>query len=154
MLNIKNIWFVMILLFLGNAINAQTKEERDWKVTIDVIQKHHKKMLDFHYTNHNAPQSFNLIRDSLFMKGYRRGKEYLHKGSLKELKQVRYYKGNGLLLTFKWNKLKLIVKDSVRKTIVKKEKRAHLAIQVDNAKVKKELYIAFKRLVTLNLAKK
>jgi hypothetical protein len=125
-------------------------ENSSWLETITYIQKNKDALLDFHYHTSKTMQT-NILNDNLLIVKVTSDKmKYTHKADLKNLKQVRDYKGEGLLLSFGWKNVDFTTYNSSTNTKIDERKSMHYGVRINNSEIKKNLQSAFNRLVVLN----
>lgn len=125
-------------------------ENSSWLETITYIQKNKDALLDFHYYTSKTMQT-NILNDNLLTVNVTSDKmKYTHKADLKNLKQVRDYKGEGLLLSFGWKNVDFTTYNSSTNTKIDESKSMHYGVRINNSEIKKNLQSAFNRLVVLN----
>ncbi|MFT7330376.1 MAG: hypothetical protein ACI8RP_001769 [Urechidicola sp.] len=127
-----------------------TFETKTWQETLTYIQQHKDALIDFHYYTPEAMQTVVLKDGLLIVKVTDDKMKYIHEAHLKNLEQVRDYKGEGLLLTFGWKNVGFTAYDRSINTMTEESKSMHFGVRIDNVDIKKRLHNAFKRLVVLN----
>ena len=125
-------------------------ENSSWLETITYIQKNKDALLDFHYYTSKTMQTTILNDNLLIVKVTSDKMKYTHKADLKNLKQVRDYKGEGLLLSFGWKNVDFTTYNSSTNTKIDERKSMHYGVRINNSEIKKNLQSAFNRLVVLN----
>ena len=125
-------------------------ENSSWLETITYIQKNKDALLDFHYYTSKTMQTTILNDNLLTVKVTSDKMKYTHKADLKNLKQVRDYKGEGLLLSFGWKNVDFTTYNSSTNTKIDESKSMHYGVRINNSEIKKNLQSAFNRLVVLN----
>jgi hypothetical protein len=128
-------------------------ENSSWLETITYIKQHKEALLDFHYYTSKALQTVVLNDSLLIVKVIRNKMEYKHMAHLKNLIQVRDYKGEGLLLTFGWKNVDFITYNKSTNTKIDGSKSMHYGVRINNSDIKKNIQSAFNRLVVLNREK-
>jgi len=149
------LFFTLVLFLSIYFLKAQENFKKStWKETITFIKQHKDSLFDFHYYTPEKTQTV-VLRDSLLIIKVVDGKrKYIHKSHLKNLKQVRNYKHDGLLLTFGWRNVDFTTYNTLKKTKIEQSKSMHFGIRIANTVIKKNLQNAFKRLVFLNQRKR
>jgi hypothetical protein len=142
----------MIILFLSvHSLKAQEKfKTSTWQETITFIQQHKDSLLNFHYYTPKTTQTVVLKDSVLIVKVLNETLKYIHKAHFKNLKQVRNYKENGLLLTFGWKNVDFTTYDILKNHKKEESKSMHFGVRINNTVIKKSLKNAFNRLVVLN----
>ena len=128
-------------------------ENSSWLETITYIKQHKGALLDFHYYTPKAMQTVVLNDGQLIVKVTGDKMKYTHKAHLKNLKQVKDYKGEGLLLTFGWKNVDFETYNKSTNTKIDGRKSMHYGVRINNSEIKKNLQSAFNRLVVLNSEK-
>jgi hypothetical protein len=130
-----------------------TFKTKTWQETITYIEQHKDALLDFHYYTEEMMQTVVLTDSILLVKVIDDKMKYIHKVDLKKLKQVKDYKGEGLLLTVGWENVDFTTYNKSTNTITEESKSMHFALRIHNIAIKKNLQNAFKRIVVLNTKK-
>lgn len=133
---------------LQDAVNNKA-----WKKAINDILGYPNSLFDYHNKKRGTKQLVRIKDSILNVTIYAVDYTIVQKAHLKNLKQIRNYKGDGFFLTFGWKNISFIKTSERTNTVLEKRKMMHLPFRVKNERVRKTLFNAFKHLVVLNKKK-